>query len=82
MEWVYADLKKLIFPFYCVELPVLMGNGRQREINRKERVDWLRDKGVVLQDRPRKLLFSCLHVWGYFFIDDYVTALEFQLRFQ
>jgi hypothetical protein len=79
-EWVYKDFQKAKFPFYYVEVPILMSDGRQREINRKERMNWLRDKGVKTPE-DRKLLHHCLHVWGKHFFDDYLVALEFELRF-
>jgi hypothetical protein len=80
-SWAMDELKDIKFPFYCVTLPVLMNDGRQRERNRKERVAWIRDKGAKSIDTPRRRLAALFDVWGYFFIDDYVTALEFMLRF-
>ncbi len=80
-DWVYDTLANLCFPLLHVTVPVIVGDGRQRELNRKERMEWLKERDVLPTTEARKLLLSFLHIYGHFFFDDFTIALEFQLRF-
>lgn len=81
-DWIEREMYALTYPLYMVQLHVTYDGGHYREMNRKERASWLRDRGELADlDRPRRLLFHYLNVHGVYFFDDYVMAIEFKLSF-